>query len=59
MDEGVGKRKISVILDEDSSLQLWKVSHNKIRPLQISIDKGINDKLNFDDLCEAITLLHS
>jgi hypothetical protein len=22
------------------------------------MDKGINDKLNFDDLCQAITFLH-
>jgi hypothetical protein len=22
------------------------------------MDKGINDKLNFDNLCEAITFLH-
>ena len=27
-------------------------------PRQASIDKGINEKLNFDDLCEAITFLH-
>lgn len=58
VDEGVGKRRVSVILNEDSSLSLVKVPHTKIKPLQTSMDKGINDKLNFDNLCEAITFLH-
>lgn len=59
IDEGVGKRRISVILNEDASLALVKVPHSKVKPHQTSIDKGINDKLNFDDLCEAITFLHN
>jgi hypothetical protein len=59
VDEGVGKRKISVILNDDSTLSLVKVQHSKVRPVQTSIDRGINDKLNFDDLCEAITFLHA
>lgn len=59
IDEGVGKRRVSVILNEDASLALVKVPHSKVKPYQTSIDKGINDKLNFDDLCEAITFLHS
>ena len=59
VDEGVGKRRVSVILNDDVSLSLVKVPHSKIKPHQTSIDKGINDKLNFDDLCEAITFLHN
>jgi len=59
IDEGVGKRRVSVVLNDDTSLTLVKVPHSKVQPHQTSIDKGINDKLNFDDLCEAITFLHS
>jgi len=58
IDDGAGKRRVSVILDEDASLQLVRVPHSKVKPRQTSIDQGINDKLNFDDLCEAITFLH-
>lgn len=35
-----------------------RVPHSKVKPRQTSIDQGINEKLNFDDLCEAITFLH-
>jgi hypothetical protein len=58
IDEGVGKRRVSVILNEDASLALVKVPHAKIKPQQTTMDKGINDRLNFDDLCEAVTFLH-
>lgn len=33
IDEGVGKRRVSVILNDDASLSLVKVPHNKIKPL--------------------------
>lgn len=59
IDDGVGKGKVQVILDEDTDLQLVKVPHHKVRLLQVNIDKSINDKINFDDLCQAITFLHS
>lgn len=32
IDEGVGKRRVSVILNEDASLALVKVPHTKIKP---------------------------
>lgn len=47
-----------MILNEDASLALVKVPHAKIKPQQTTMDKGINDRLNFDDLCEAVTFLH-
>lgn len=59
VDEGTGRRRVSVVLNDDASLTLVRVAHSKVMPRQTSIDTGINDKLNFDDLCEAITFLHS
>jgi hypothetical protein len=59
IDEGVGRKRVSVILNGDASLTLVRVPHSKVLPVQTSIDRGVNDKLNFDDLCEAITYLHS
>ena len=32
IDEGTGKRRVSVILNEDASLALVKVPHSKIKP---------------------------
>jgi len=58
IDEGVGRRRVSVVLNDDATLALVRVPHSKVMPRQTSIDKGINEKLNFDDLCEAITFLH-
>lgn len=32
IDDGAGKRRVSVILDDDASLQLVRVPHNRIKP---------------------------
>ena len=58
VDDGVGKRKVSVILDEDANLQVMKVAHEKVRVLQTAIDQKVAGQLNFDDLCQAMTFLH-
>lgn len=59
IDEGVGRKQTTVILNDDATLSLVKVPHSQVLPHHSSIDRSINDQLNFDDLCEAISYLHS
>ena len=59
VDEGVGRKRVSVVLNDDAALTLVRVPHSRVIPHQTSIGTGINERLNFDDLCEAITFLHS
>ncbi len=58
IEDGQGKGKVSVILDDDFQLKLERVDHDKVKSLEPSLDNAISTKLNFDLLCEAITHVH-
>jgi hypothetical protein len=59
VDEGFGRKRISVLLKEDASLQLVRVPHSQVRPCSVQIDEAITSGLNLEDLCEVIVFLHS
>lgn len=49
VDEGAGKDKISVILDEDDSMQITKINKDKARPInrfELDLDGDLGAKID-------------
>jgi hypothetical protein len=49
VDEGAGKEKISVILEEDDSMQITKISREKARPVnrfELELDGDFGSKID-------------
>lgn len=49
VDEGAGKDKISVIIDEDDSLQINKINIDKARPInryELELDGDLGGKID-------------
>lgn len=57
VDEGAGKDKISVILDEDDSMQIIKINKEKARPInrfELDLDGDLGAKIDQKQLIEAV-----
>lgn len=57
VDEGSGKDKISVILDEDDSMQITKFNKEKARPInrfELELDGDLGSKIDQNALIESV-----
>lgn len=57
VDDGLGKKRISVILEDDDNLHVQKVALARVRPnskYEWPFDSSLGDKINQDLLCRAI-----
>ena len=61
MDDGVGKKRISVILDDDDTLTVQKIPIKSVRPLQRfdwRFDGSESLDLNQQALCAAVISIY-
>lgn len=61
VDEGAGKDKISVILDEDDSMQIIKINKEKARPInrsELELDGDFGLKIDQKSLINAVINLY-
>ena len=57
IDDGLGKKRISVILDDDDSLTIQKISVHKVRPhqkLEWLLQGSLSSLIDQEKLCLAI-----
>ena len=57
VDEGAGKDKISVILEEDDSMQITKINKDKARPVnrfELELDGDFGSKIDQKSLIQAV-----
>ncbi len=57
VDDGLGKKRISVLLDDDDSLQIQKIPVERVRPLQRlewPFDGPLSQQIDQERVCAAI-----
>jgi hypothetical protein len=57
VDDGLGKKRVSVLLDDDDTLSIQKIPVERVRPLQKfewPFDSAISQQIDQERVCEAI-----